>query len=797
MKIINVLFALIIAVGLFIPFNYPVQAVDTQLLGADNSAPTMPYGKDTVWFGKFTATSSGQLAYVRILTGGAGNIKVGLYSNNANTPGSLLTVNNVSTAVVYGWSNVTVPGYLITSGDIYWLAALSDTDGVIVGNYNSGTIAGQGKLFAAGLPAIGSATYTNSWQLCIQGWAVLTTPTVTTQAVSSITPTTATGNGNVTSDGGSAITRRGICYSNTNATPTTADSVSGETGTGYSTGAFTESLTSLAAATKYYDVAYATNTSGTTYGAVDTFETLPAAPTSLAPTAGNAQVAFTWANATGGSGTTISTQVQYSSSGYPSAYNNGTTGIAWSTGTSGTITGLTNGTLYYFAAFSRAVNGALAQYSTASAQTTATPITTPVVTTSAASAITAYTAVLNGSQTSSAGNCDYQGFVWGLVSHADPGNVAYNATSYLYNWAENGSYATGSSFNYTATSLASNTMYYFRAVAHNSNGWAYGTELNFTTAIQLTPPVITTLDATTVTTTSAQLNARVADWGGQLADVRFAYDNVTRASIGAYTYFTTWDNNTYSTGNTPFKVITGINPNQTYYFRAQIANDNSTAVGAELVFASGATVTCPTDPVAIPSSENISLNWIQGVSSSNTLVRYQTGSYPTATNIGTLGYTGVGESTQISGLVGGTTYYISLWGLTNGVYSPTYATVMSTTTVSGEAVQTIPPSEYAPPSQWFQAPDYTKMSKFPLYDVINWGAGVFKVPPNTSWFTLAFIFCIGMGVLIYRWSTNIPASAGTIAVTIVFCSLMGLMEMWLVVPFVLIALGAWIQGNRA
>jgi uncharacterized protein (TIGR02145 family) len=88
-------------------------------------------------------------------------------------------------------------------------------------------------------------------------------PTVTTAAVSSITQTTAACGGNVTSNGGSAVTARGVCWS-TSSSPTTANDT---TMNGTGTGAFTSSLTGLTSNTPYYVRAYATNSVGTGYGA--------------------------------------------------------------------------------------------------------------------------------------------------------------------------------------------------------------------------------------------------------------------------------------------------------------------------------------------------------------------------------------------------------------------------------------------------------------------------------------------------------------------------------------------------
>lgn len=100
-------------------------------------------------------------------------------------------------------------------------------------------------------------------------------PTVTTQAVSNISYTTATGNGNVTSDGGATITERGVCW-NTTGTPTTSNSKATSAGT---TGAFTASMTGLQSGTTYYVRAYAINAQGTSYGSEVSFTTLNYSPT--------------------------------------------------------------------------------------------------------------------------------------------------------------------------------------------------------------------------------------------------------------------------------------------------------------------------------------------------------------------------------------------------------------------------------------------------------------------------------------------------------------------------------------
>jgi hypothetical protein len=99
-------------------------------------------------------------------------------------------------------------------------------------------------------------------------------PTVVTFAVSAITDTTAECGGTITSNGGVAVTARGVCWS-TSTPPTTADNITTD-GTG--SGNFTSSLTGLTAGTHYHVRAYATNSAGTGYGGVDTFTTTAPSP---------------------------------------------------------------------------------------------------------------------------------------------------------------------------------------------------------------------------------------------------------------------------------------------------------------------------------------------------------------------------------------------------------------------------------------------------------------------------------------------------------------------------------------
>lgn len=92
------------------------------------------------------------------------------------------------------------------------------------------------------------------------GYTSMSAPSVTTNAISGVTVTNMTLNGNVTSDGGGTVTSRGFYFgtsSNVTSNPQYAS--------GSGTGAFSLNR-SVSASTTYYCAAYATNAAGTTVG---------------------------------------------------------------------------------------------------------------------------------------------------------------------------------------------------------------------------------------------------------------------------------------------------------------------------------------------------------------------------------------------------------------------------------------------------------------------------------------------------------------------------------------------------
>ncbi|MEY4605149.1 MAG: hypothetical protein RIT43_2441 [Bacteroidota bacterium] len=196
--------------------------------------------------------------------------------------------------------------------------------------------------------AVGTA-YGN--QVSFQTNSNISLPTLTTDQASSVTQNSAQSGGNITSDGGNAITARGICYS-TSVNPTLSSST---IASGSGVGSFSCVLSGLSPGTTYYIRAYATNTVGTSYGNQVTFQTL-ASNLPTINTTGVTQVTYSSANVSGNvtsdGGSVVTTRgVCYSTSQNPTISSNTVssgTGIGTFTCS---VSGLTPNTTYYARAY--------------------------------------------------------------------------------------------------------------------------------------------------------------------------------------------------------------------------------------------------------------------------------------------------------------------------------------------------------------------------------------------------------------------------------------------------------------
>jgi hypothetical protein len=414
----------------------------------------------------------------------------------------------------------------------------------------------------------------------------ITLPSVTSPTSASITGNSAVLGGNVTSDGGSAITQRGVVYSvtSTNDNPFIGGpAVNRVIGTG-TTGVFTVNVTGLAAGTTYSFRAYAINAFGTTHtSTIGTFTT-PSAPTITSPTVANvtSSSATLGGNVTGGGGLAILQRgVVFSATATnnnPLIGGNGvTTFTATSSGTgvfTVNVTGLQPATQYSFKAF--AINSVSTVYTTVATFTTLA--TVPTVTSPTLTNLTSSSATLGANVTSTGNSAILErGFVYSPTSangnpvDGGPGVIKVTSTG-----TSTGIYSSN------ITGLLANTGYTFRAFARNSVGTAYSESIAFFTTFS--PLTVTSPTATNITATTATLGGTVVSDGATTATGRgvvFSQDPAVAPVIGGPGVVQVTGTGTMG----PFTVnVVNLNGNTDYYFRAYATNSAGTSYSAVATF---------------------------------------------------------------------------------------------------------------------------------------------------------------------------------------------------------------------
>ena len=196
--------------------------------------------------------------------------------NNPNVITTNTVTNNTGISAVCGGNILSAGGANITSRGICWSTSPNPTiadnktiDGSGIGSFTSnltGLISGTTYHIRAYATNSAGTAYGN--EVSFTSLAIL--PTLTTTSATAITSTTATSGGNITSNVGTAVIARGVCWSTT-ANPTVALNTKTTDGTGI--GSFVSNITGLTAGTTYYVRAYATNNAGTAYGNEVSFTT--------------------------------------------------------------------------------------------------------------------------------------------------------------------------------------------------------------------------------------------------------------------------------------------------------------------------------------------------------------------------------------------------------------------------------------------------------------------------------------------------------------------------------------------
>ncbi|HEY1099665.1 MAG TPA: hypothetical protein VGF99_12100, partial [Myxococcota bacterium] len=412
-------------------------------------------------------------------------------------------------------------------------------------------------------------------------------PTVTSNAASPVTSTSATLNASGVANGTAAT--GWFRYDTTN--PTVCDDTFGtrvpatggtSLGSGSTTVNFAQALSGLLPGTAYFFCAIAQNGVGTSFGAVLSFTTPPAVPSVAVLAAASVTAAAATLNANvNPNGAVTTVYYRYSTTNPGTCNDTFGTRAPTSGGTSlpapsvvtpvpQNITGLSPGTTYYFCPIaSNSVGlavGGVQSFTTLAA---------PTVVTSAATLVASTTATLNGSanpnrdattgwfrySTSNPTTCDDS---FGTRFPATGGTSLGNGT-------------TAAAFSQAVTGLTQGTVYYYCAIASNSVATSFGAVQTFTTT---TAPTPVTLAATPVAATTATLQGSTNPNGmTTTAWFRYSATNPGTCSDAFGTRSPTSGGAALGSGSAPVahsSAITGLVAGTTYYYCAIGSNSAGT-----------------------------------------------------------------------------------------------------------------------------------------------------------------------------------------------------------------------------
>ncbi len=385
--------------------------------------------------------------------------------------------------------------------------------------------------------------------------------------------------------------------------------------------------------TLYYWRVSASNAGGTSgWSTVWNFTTIVAAPVLLSPANGSTGISTSpvpsW-NASAGA-TSYELQVSTSSSFGTTVYDNSSL-----TGTSQVVSGLSNGTLYYWRVSASNAGGTSGWSTVWNFTTIVAPPSAPVLA-SPANGSTGISASPTLSWNAAAGAASY-----GLQVSTDPnfGTFTVNQTG-----------ITGT--NYTVSGLSNGTTYYWRVDATNSGGTSgWSTAWNFTTTV--TPPSAPVLaspaDSSTGSSTSPTLS-----WNAVAGAASYDVQVSTDSSFGTFAV-----NHTGITGTN--YAISGLSNGTTYYWRVDATNSSGASIWSA-IWNFTTTVTPPSAPVlASPAngstgiSTTPTLSWNVSAQATSYEVQVSTDSTFATTFYNQSNLTTTSKS--VSGLSAGTKYY--------------------------------------------------------------------------------------------------------------------------------------------
>jgi hypothetical protein len=405
-----------------------------------------------------------------------------------------------------------------------------------------------------------------------------TPPVLTTSAASSVTASSATLNGEITADGGGSVTARGFVYSSSDTTPTLGEGGVTDQASGTGTGTFNASVSSLTPNTIYYYQAYATNSSGTSYGGIITFTTPKAEPTAQPTALVFSSVTTTSFNTafTAASGSPDGYIVVRSTSASLSADPvDGTTYTAGNSLGGGTIvsvgttisgianSSLTAGTTYYTFVFAYNNSGATIDYLTAS------PLSSSVTTITAAPTAPSFSSITTTGATVS----------WSAVTGADSYRLDISTVSNFASFVSGYNDLTVTGTSQALTGLIPNTTYFARIRAVNASGTSSSSSNGSSATLHNAPTVAAGSGATT--------SAITANWTAPTGGGGVTFTYTVELSTNAVDFSTLAGSQSNIASGTLTATFTGLSEGTTYFFR--VKSDNATGSSAWSAVSSGIT----------------------------------------------------------------------------------------------------------------------------------------------------------------------------------------------------------------
>lgn len=468
---------------------------------------------------------------------------------------------------------------------------------------------------------------------------------VVTANATNVTETSAILGGEVTDDGGYAVTQRGVCYA-THQEPNFADNVAVM---GSGNGSFSREVQNLTPLAVYYYRAFAINAIDTVFGEQKSFTAINGMPsvttsqvTNILPTSATAGGVVT----DDGGHNVTERGVCWSTEHHPDLDDNHAqngTGVGSFTVQ---MTGLTPSTGYYVRAYAKNSEGT----SFGNEESFTTPgISVPTVSTQSVTNITRTTALGGGVVSSDGGAAVIErGICWS----SSPNPTI--SGSHVASGVGEGSYSV------QMTGLTPNTTYYVKAYAINSQGECYGEEKTFRTE-NISSPLVTTSQVTNITQTTATGGGNVTDEGGgtvtergicwSLSENPTIADSHAAANGGGTGIFTVQ--------------MTGLVPGKIYHVRAYAKNGTATGYGNDVTF-----TTNPIQPPTVSTSQVTNMTQTTATGGGNVTadggaavtergICWNTSPNPTVDGSHAYSGTGLGSFTvQMTGLTPGTTYYV-------------------------------------------------------------------------------------------------------------------------------------------